>query len=47
MFISKKHVSRRTVLKGMGASVALPFLDSMVPAMRARTGLLTPDYLSM
>ncbi|MBI4472359.1 MAG: DUF1552 domain-containing protein [Acidobacteria bacterium] len=33
MFITKKHMSRRTVLKGMGATVALPFLESMLPAM--------------
>jgi len=32
MFITKKHVSRRTVLRGMGAAVTLPFLESMVPA---------------
>jgi hypothetical protein len=32
MFIAKKHISRRTVLKGMGVTVALPFLDAMVPA---------------
>src|SRR5688572_1792004 len=32
MFISKKHVSRRTFLRGSGAMVALPFLDAMVPA---------------
>ena len=32
MFISKKFVSRRTMLKGAGVSLALPFLDSMVPA---------------
>lgn len=32
MFITKKHVSRRTVLRGMGAAVALPFLEAMVPA---------------
>src|SRR5688572_26116670 len=33
MFITKKHMSRRTVLQGMGATVALPFLESMLPAM--------------
>src|SRR5213594_1328607 len=33
MFITKKHISRRTVLHGMGAAVALPFLESMTPAM--------------
>lgn len=32
MFITRKHISRRTVLRGMGASLALPLLDSMVPA---------------
>lgn len=36
MFISKKHIPRRTVLKGVGATVALPFLDSMVPAASAQ-----------
>src|SRR6476646_8523841 len=32
MFITKKHISRRRVLKGAGVSLALPFLDAMVPA---------------
>src|SRR5690349_3640253 len=32
MFITKKHLSRRTVLKGAGVSVALPLLDAMIPA---------------
>jgi len=32
MFITKKHLSRRAVLRGVGVSLALPFLDSMVPA---------------
>jgi hypothetical protein len=32
MVIFKKHLSRRTVLRGVGASVALPLLDAMVPA---------------
>jgi uncharacterized protein DUF1552 len=32
MYISKKHIPRRAVLKGIGATVALPFLDAMVPA---------------
>ena len=34
-YISKKHISRRAVLKGMGITVALPFLDAMVPARSA------------
>ena len=32
MFITRQHLSRRAVLKGMGATVALPFLDAMTPA---------------
>src|SRR5919106_5987045 len=32
MFLTKKHISRRTVLRGLGATVALPLLDAMVPA---------------
>jgi hypothetical protein len=35
MFIAKKHLSRRTVLRGMGASIALPLLDAMIPAHTA------------
>jgi Protein of unknown function (DUF1552) len=35
MIITKKSISRRTLLRGMGASVALPLLDAMVPAMTA------------
>ena len=31
-FITKKHIPRRTVLRGAGAMLALPFLDAMVPA---------------
>jgi len=33
MFITKSAISRRTVLRGMGASLALPLLDAMVPAL--------------
>ena len=35
MFITKKALQRRTFLHGMGATVALPLLDAMVPAMTA------------
>jgi hypothetical protein len=35
MFISKKALPRRTVLRGFGATLALPFLEAMVPAMTA------------
>src|SRR5215510_257524 len=35
MYLDKKHVSRRTVLRGLGTTIALPFLDAMVPARTA------------
>src|SRR5262245_66537324 len=35
MRITKRHLSRRTVLKGLGVGVALPFLDAMAPAATA------------
>jgi hypothetical protein len=35
MFITKRALSRRTILRGIGATVALPLLDSMVPAFTA------------
>lgn len=35
MFISKKHLSRRFVLQGAGAAIALPLLDAMIPASTA------------
>ena len=31
-FLTGKHLDRRTFVKGMGTSVALPLLDAMVPA---------------
>jgi len=35
MYLTKKHLSRRTVLQGTGVSIALPLLSSMVPAATA------------
>ena len=32
MFITKRHIPRRTILKGAGAALALPLLEAMVPA---------------
>ena len=32
MFITRKHLSRRTVLQGMGVTLALPWLEAMLPA---------------
>ena len=43
MFVTKKSLPRRTFLRGVGAAVALPFLESMVPAMQAHAQTaLTP-----
>jgi hypothetical protein len=38
-YLTSKHLPRRTFLGGMGAAVALPFLDAMVPAGSAARGL--------
>ena len=35
MYLSQKHISRRTVLRGVGAAIALPLLDAMNPAATA------------
>ena len=47
-FITGNHISRRTMLRGMGASIALPFLDAMSPAVRLQSHMLddmTPTRL--
>jgi hypothetical protein len=36
MFITRKHLSRRTFLRTAGATLSLPFLDAMVPALTAQ-----------
>ena len=42
MFITNKHLSRRTFLRGAGAAVALPFLESMLPAQSASAAVQKP-----
>jgi hypothetical protein len=37
-FVTSKALSRRTVLRGLGATLALPFLDAMVPAFSTKVG---------
>jgi hypothetical protein len=39
MILTKKHLPRRTFLKGMGAAIALPMLDAMTPALSAMSGM--------
>ncbi|MEO6727267.1 MAG: DUF1552 domain-containing protein, partial [Blastocatellia bacterium] len=41
--ITRKAMSRRTILKGMGTAIALPFLDAMTPALAySKTGSKIP-----
>ena len=35
MFITKRHLTRRAVLRGMGTAIGLPLLDAMIPARTA------------
>ncbi len=42
MFVTQKHLSRRALLRGMGAAIALPLLDSMAPAFAATEGSKAP-----
>jgi len=45
-FLTKKHLSRRTLLRGAGAAVALPLLDSMLPAQtRLPKGTLRAGFI--
>jgi hypothetical protein len=48
MILTRKHVSRRTLLRGVGAAVALPVLDAMTPALgraRAVSQKLAPNRM--
>ena len=38
MYVTDKHLSRRAVLRGVGATVALPYLSAMLPASRLTAG---------
>src|SRR5207244_1854102 len=47
MVLFKKAIPRRTVLRGMGATLALPVLDAMTPAFGAATAWLTGTHAKM
>src|SRR5213594_121778 len=51
MFITKKHIPRRTFLQGAGATLALPLLESMYPAMvpfaKAQAAAKTPRFVGI
>ena len=40
MYLTKKHLSRRTLLKGAGVSIGLPLLDAMIPAATDRKSVV-------
>jgi hypothetical protein len=42
MYLTRKHLPRRTVLKGIGVGVSLPFLEAMVPAGAASAATASP-----
>lgn len=42
VFLTKRHLSRRTLLRGAGAALALPFLESMIPAGAVRAASSAP-----
>ena len=45
MIITKMSLPRRTFLRGVGAAIALPWLDAMVPALSAAAGSAAPQRL--
>ena len=45
MFITKRSFPRRTFLRGVGATLALPLLDSMMPALTAQSRVAVPRRL--
>lgn len=48
MFVTRKHIPRRAVLRGLGVSLALPLLDSMAPALaRAAAVPKTPRFVGI
>jgi len=46
MIITRKHLPRRTFLKGTGAAIALPFLDAMTPALASTSNAKPPVRLA-
>ena len=40
MIITKKALPRRTFLRGVGATIAIPFLDAMIPSLSAQSNAI-------
>jgi hypothetical protein len=47
MFITKRHLSRRTLLRGAGYAISLPLLDAMIPAATALSATAAAPRLRM
>ena len=47
MIIRRASLSRRTVLRGLGTTLALPFLEAMIPSARAADAAARPKRLSV
>ena len=47
MIVTKKALPRRTFLRGLGTTLALPLLDSMVPALTAAAASAAPRRFSV
>jgi hypothetical protein len=45
-FVTRRHIPRRSFLKGAGTAIALPFLDAMVPAFAPAAAAQTPVRLA-
>jgi hypothetical protein len=45
MIVTRKHLQRRSFLKGTGVMLALPFLDAMVPAFAAKSAASSPTRM--
>ena len=46
MYVTGKHLSRRMALRGLGATIALPLLDAMIPARRVFAKTATAETAS-
>jgi hypothetical protein len=45
-FVTRRHIPRRSFLKGVGTAIALPFLDSMVPAFSRAADIKQPARMA-
>src|SRR5271166_6545585 len=46
MILTRRHLTRRTILRGLGAAISLPLLDAMTPAFAATAQAASPKRLA-